>query len=388
MELTKTKYKQTEVGLIPEDWEISKIDSKIDLLTGFPFPSNKYSSSGIRLLRGSNIKRGNTDWSQDITQYWENISPEIKKYELKENDIVIAMDGSLVGRSFAQLKTTDLPALLLQRVARIRSEKVDINYLKEYVCSIYFTEHCDKVKTSSAIPHISPKDIRDFVIPFPPTKKEQKAIAQVLSDTDTLIQTLEQKLAKKRAIKQGAMQQLLTPKEDWEVRGLGDFLSYEQPTKYIVSDTDYNANYDIPVLTAGKSFILGYTNERAGIFNDLPVIIFDDFTTATQFVDFRFKVKSSAMKILKKRNDTVNIRFVYELMQQIVFPLGDHKRHWIGEYQHIEVLVPDSDEQTRIATILSDMDAEIAQLEQKLDKFKLLKQGLMQELLTGRIRLI
>src|SRR5690554_5512316 len=197
MELTKTKYKQTEIGLIPEDWEVSKIESKIDLLTGYPFPSKKYSDSRIKLLRGSNVKRGFTDWTNDITQYWSEISPEIEKYKLKDDDIVIAMDGSLVGRSFAQITIQDLPALLLQRVARIRSNKADINYLKEYVCSTYFTEHCDKVKTSSAIPHISPKNIKDFVIPFPPTIEEQKAIAQVLSDTDDLIQTLEQKIAKK-----------------------------------------------------------------------------------------------------------------------------------------------------------------------------------------------
>jgi type I restriction enzyme S subunit len=170
---------------------------------------------------------------------------------------------------------------------------------------------------------------------------------------------------------------------------MGDLLDYEQPTKYLVSDTKYNDNNDTPVLTAGKTFILGYTNEENGIFSsNLPVIIFDDFTTAKKYVTFPFKAKSSAMKILKPKSDTVNLRFVFEKMQLIVFPLGDHKRYWISEYQNIEIEVPAPEEQTAIAQVLSDMDAEIEELEQKLDKYKMIKQGMMQELLTGRTRLI
>ena len=97
------------------------------------------------------------------------------------------------------------------------------------------------------------------------------------------------------------------------MKKLGDFLDYEQPTKYLVIDTEYNAHNQTPVLTAGKSFILGYTNEEFGIFKNLPVIIFDDFTTAIKFVDFPFKVKSSAMKMLKSKNVNVNVnlRFVF-----------------------------------------------------------------------------
>ena len=120
------------------------------------------------------------------------------------------MDGSLVGRSFARLSKMDLPALLLQRVARIRSKKIDLGYLKEFICSEIFTKHCDSVKTSSAIPHISPKDIRDFSIPLPPTIKEQTAIANILSDMDAEISQLEGRRAKMGELKQGMMQELLT----------------------------------------------------------------------------------------------------------------------------------------------------------------------------------
>ncbi|WP_429234438.1 restriction endonuclease subunit S [Aeromonas salmonicida] len=207
---TPKGYKFSEMGQIPEDWEVYLIGKVCDLLTGYPFPSNKYSDSGVRLLRGSNVKRGVTDWSAEITQYWPSISQEIKQYELLVGDVVISMDGSLVGRSFAQLTEVDLPAVLLQRVARIRSAQVSQDFLKEWVCSPFFTEHCDSVKTVTAIPHISPQDIRDFKFLLPPTMHEQTAIATILSDMDSELAVLEQKLAKARDVKQGMMQQLLT----------------------------------------------------------------------------------------------------------------------------------------------------------------------------------
>lgn len=209
---TKKGYKPSELGEIPEDWEVDTIGKVCDLLTGYPFPSNKYSDSGIRLLRGSNVKRGITDWSSDITQYWPTLSQEIKQYELLVGDVVISMDGSLVGRSFAQLTEDDLPAVLLQRVARIRSVQVSQYFLKEWICSPFFTEHCDSVKTVTAIPHISPQDIRDFKFLLPPTMQEQTAIATILSDMDNELQALTQKLEKAHALKQGMMQQLLTGK--------------------------------------------------------------------------------------------------------------------------------------------------------------------------------
>ena len=137
------------------EWQLKAIGKQIDLLTGFPFQSNYYAESGIRLLRGSNVKRGSTDWSEDLGQCWPMITPDIVKYELQSGDLVIAMDGSLVGRSYARLKGTDLPALLLQRVVRIRSKAIDLGFLSQIVGSDHFIKYCDSVKTVTAIPHIS-----------------------------------------------------------------------------------------------------------------------------------------------------------------------------------------------------------------------------------------
>lgn len=128
---------------------------------------------------------------------------------------------------------------------------------------------------------------------------------------------------------------------------LGEVLHYEQPTKYIVGSVNYNDNNTTPVLTAGKSFILGYTNEKSGVFpkEKLPAIIFDDFTTAIKFVDFPFKVKSSAMKILHADKSKANPKFLFYIMQTIVFPVRKHKRHWISEYSKIKIPLPSLAEQ-------------------------------------------
>src|SRR5262249_18066645 len=156
------------------------------------------------------------------------------------------------------------------------------------------------------------------------TKAEQEAIAVALSHADALIESLEQLIAKKRHLKQGAMQELLTGEkrlpgfsDEWRNVRLRDLLSYERPDQYIVQDTEYAEQGDVPVLTANKSFILGYTVEAFGICRNVPVIVFDDFTTDSKYVDFAFKVKSSAIKLLRPKHDRVDLRFVFERMQLI-----------------------------------------------------------------------
>ena len=135
--------------------------------------------------------------------------------------------------------------------------------------------------------------------------------------------------------------------QGWVVCRLEDILDYEQPQAYIVNNTDYSDEYETPVLTAGKSFIIGYTNETNGICDRLPVIIFDDFTTDSKLVDFPFKVKSSAMKILRTKGE-INIDYIAYYMS-ITRLIGDtHKRYWISEYSKLLIPIPPYQEQLRI----------------------------------------
>lgn len=154
---------------------------------------------------------------------------------------------------------------------------------------------------------------------------------------------------------------------------LGELLPFEQPTAYIVKSTDYSDAYATPVLTAGKSFILGKTNEIDGIFDQLPVIIFDDFTTATQFVNFRFKVKSSAMKILHINTDLVIPKYIFYRLQIIQFDHSTHKRYWIQSYSKIKVLIPPLDEQFRIVARIEELFSE---LDKAVDTLKTTKEQL------------
>ena len=149
---------------------------------------------------------------------------------------------------------------------------------------------------------------------------------------------------------------------------LGELLDYEQPTRYIVSSTDYDDAYDIPVLTAGQTFILGYTNETEGIYKaskSNPVIIFDDFVTSFYLVDFDFKVKSSALKILKPKKD-VNIYYVYYAMLGINFVPKEHTRHWISKYSQFEIAYPTLAKQQEIVSHLDTFTTLISNLESEL----------------------
>lgn len=152
--------------------------------------------------------------------------------------------------------------------------------------------------------------------------------------------------------------QALRKIKDVEWVELGEVLEYEQPTKYIVESVNYSDEYKIPVLTAGQTFILGYTDEKDGIFptEKLPVIIFDDFTTATKFVNFPFKVKSSAMKILHAKKEKASAKFLFYAMQDINFNHETHKRYWISEYSKIKIPLPPLEIQKQLVAEMEEQE--------------------------------
>ena len=178
-------------------------------------------------------------------------------------------------------------------------------------------------------------------------------------------------------------------REDWIECTFDDLLDYVQPTKYIVRSTKYSDDYKTPVLTAGKSFIKGYTNETSGIFNDLPTIIFDDFTTATQFVDFTFKVKSSAMKILVPTSKLVNMKFVYNCIQVNQVRNDTHKRYWISVYAKKKILLPPLAEQQAILAkteaIFSNLDNGIANFKKAKEQLKIYRQAVLKKAFEGEL---
>lgn len=173
----------------------------------------------------------------------------------------------------------------------------------------------------------------------------------------------------------------------WKEYELGELLSYEQPTPYIVESTDYNDKYATPVLTAGKTFILGYTNETQGIYTALPVIIFDDFTTASRYVNFEFKVKSSAMKILTPNTELVLPKFIYYRMQIIQFDHSTHKRYWIQQYSKIKVVIPPIPVQEQIVAqieeLFSELDNGVETLQKAKQQLAVYRQAVLKQAFEG-----
>jgi type I restriction enzyme, S subunit len=166
----------------------------------------------------------------------------------------------------------------------------------------------------------------------------------------------------------------------WAKKQIKDLLDYERPDNYIVKSTSYSNSAKTPVLTANKSFVLGYTDEDFGICKDTPTIIFDDFTTDSKYVDFPFKIKSSAIKLLRSKNHETDLKFVYEKMKSINFPTGSHKRYYISQYQDMEVAVPPFPEQKRIAEILEGVNEQIKKTDEIIVATEELKEGLMRQL--------
>ena len=325
------------------------------------------------------------------------INKAYQKTILEKNDIVMALRGE-VGL-VRIIESHLIGANITRGLARIsaRKEIVYPKYLLWQLRSPKFRTDLIRRVGGSALQEISLTELRKVKSLVPPLAEQQK-IAQILSTWDKAIAVTEQLLANSQQQKKALMQKLLTGKKrlldengvrfsgEWKLAELNSVLDYHQPTPYLVTSTEYNNKYEIPVLTAGKTFILGYTNEKSGVYqNNLPVIIFDDFTTDSKFVDFHFKAKSSAMKILTAK-EGISIRYVFEAMQMLKFSVGGHQRHWISIFSNLVIPIPKNHEQQKIAKVLSIADQEIESLQYKLDCLQQEKKALMQQLLTGKRR--
>lgn len=209
-----TDFKETEIGRIPKDWEVKKLGELIDLRTGFPFKSKEFKLEGgkYKLLRGINISEGFIRWNSDIDKYWDEEFDKIDEFKVKVGDLVISMDGSKVGRNYALLKKQYDNLLLVQRVALIRSnELLRQEYLVQIIASSYFVNYVDAVKTSSGIPHISAKQIRDFQICLP-SLAEQNQISGVLMSVNGIIDKTLDERQDFILLKEALMDKLLTGK--------------------------------------------------------------------------------------------------------------------------------------------------------------------------------
>ena len=338
-----------------------------------------------------NLKEGGISLEQARFIDPNTIDKWAEEYKLKTGDILINSTGTgTVGRTrlFNESCLGDYPFVVPDsHVSVVRThDEILSEFIYAYISSNFVQQYLEENLAGSTNQKELYIGVLDNLnIPLPPYK-EQKRIADEIErwsrqiykiddDRDNLTHTIKQvknkvldlaihgKLVPQDPADEPACELLkrINPNaeitsdnghyqklpEGWAVCQLDSIVSYEQPTPYIVKSTDYDDSYSTPVLTAGKSFIIGYTNETNGVFEKLPCIIFDDFTTDSKLVDFPFKVKSSAMKILKLKED-INIEYIAMFMS-ITRLIGDtHKRYWISEYSKIEIPIPPKNEQDRI----------------------------------------
>ena len=362
--MKETRFKDTEIGRIPEDWELVRLGDILTIGNGMDYKHLAYGNVPVYGTGG--------------------FMTFVNHYLYDGETVCIGRKGTIDNPIYHEGKIWTVDTLFYTKEFK--------NSFPKFIFYLFKTLDWYKYNEATGVPSLSKINIENIIVQLP-IISEQHRIASALTSIDNLISSLDKLIEKKKNIKQGTMQQLLTGKkrlkgftEPWEEKKLGEILQYEQPTKYLVIFTDYAEN-GVPVLTAGKTFILGYTKEETGVYNNIPVIIFDDFVTESKYVDFPFKAKSSAMKMLSLRDGLHNLRFVYEIMQLIDFPMTDHKRYWIGQYSQLLVKVPCIEEQNEITNVLTSMDNEISALEAKRMKYETIKQGMMQQLLTGKIRL-
>ena len=368
-----------------------------------------------RLGEIGNFLGGGTP-SKKISKYWSGNIPWISSSDLSEDNFFVNVSKFITKEALEKSATKIIPKNSLLIISRVGVGKLAIadrdictsqdftNFLPRKNIDLLFSAYTLKTKIKNllsfqqgtSIKGFTKSDLETLKIKIP-SLPEQEKIASFLGGVDDWLGNLKKQKEELEKYKKGIMQQIFPAKDqktpslrfpvfsgEWEEKKLGELLDYEQPTQYIVDDTNYDDEFKTPVLTAGKTFILGYTNEEVGIFdakND-PVIIFDDFTTAKKFVDFKFKVKSSAMKILKNKDDGISdIRFIFPAMTRIKFGLGaEHKRFWISEYSKIKINLPPLPEQEKIASFLTSLDDIILSTEQKITALEKWKKGLMQKM--------
>ena len=187
------------------EWEESNLEKSTDLLTGNPFNSKEFTSEGFFLVRGMNVKRGYLDSSPEISEFWPS-SKGLERYLLEPEDIVIQMDGALIGKSYAKIKSSNLPAILVQRVTRIRCSEINSEFIYQYIQKD-FLDHISGIKTETAVPHLSLHDIRAFSVLLP-ERVEQNAIGNYFQKLDTLINQHQQQITKLTNIKQACLSKM------------------------------------------------------------------------------------------------------------------------------------------------------------------------------------
>jgi len=409
--------------MVPNGWVNTTFGEHIDLLNGFAFKSALYSEdeNDIKLLRGDNIEPNKLRW-RNVKRWSKSESDSFEKFHLKEGDFIVAMDRTWItaGLKVAEVKKDDLPCLLVQRVSRIRSlPTLCQDLIKHYFSGYKFEQYVKSVQTETAVPHISPTQIKDFDLLLPPLAEQQK-IAKILTTWDKAINTTERLIDNSTQQKKALMQQLLTGKKrllddsgkafegEWnsiqlsevvKVTGGNAFKSEEFIEVGIPLIRISNIKVDYSISTNSSVFISSdKKHERFKIVKGDVLIAMSGATTGkigrynsevpaylNQRVG-RFDVK----KGLTTRLYIFHLLKLPKVQHEILIDAVGGAQPNISnkDIERIQVMMSCTEEQNKIATVLTNADKEIELLEQQLADFQQEKKALMQQLLTGKRRVV
>ena len=380
---------------VPESWCWVKV-ADISSVIVYGVSESAKSEGKFKLLRITDIQDNAVNWNTvPYTDYPESKS---ENYILQAGDILFARTGATVGKSYLVDDAVPENAIYASYLIKVRVSNMIIpQYVKYFFESGFYWEQIANNSVGVGQPNVNGSSLGNLWVPIPPIQEQRRIVDKLASwclmidkisvNQELITQQIEElrnhilnlaisgKLVAQEPSDEPAIELLkrINPMfspthnrhyrnvpEGWAVCTFEDILEYEQPQQYIVNSTDYSDEYEIPVLTAGKSFIIGKTNEKSGVCKRLPVIIFDDFTTDSKYVDFPFKVKSSAIKILHAKGN-VNPQYIAYLMS-VTRLIGDtHKRYWISEYSKIPIMLPPVNEQEKIVS-------EIEKIYERLNK--------------------
>lgn len=420
--LVKEGYKETEIGVIPEDWSVKPMEELTSLMTnGFVGTiKNQYvpSGTGVLYLQGFNVKENSFDLT-GVTYVSRDFHKKHKKSELRENDLLTVQTGNIGITAYLPQKFegANCQALIISRFL----EKYDSRYWSYYFNSTIGRKALLEIETGSTMKHINVGDMKTIYVPVPKNKEEQQKIAEALSDMDNLISSLEKLIEKKKAVKQGAMQELLTGKKrlpgfsgEWTKMNLAKKSKIKARIGWQGLTTAEYLDSGYSYLVTGTDFKNGFIDwddchyvektrfdqdKNIQIQNDDILITKDGSLGKVAYVSGLSKpaTLNSGVFVIRPIQNAYDTRFVYYVFSSFVFKefleqlsAGSTIIHlYQKDMNKFEIYIPDDiKEQKAIADILFDMDAEITALEHKLAKCQKLKQGMMQQLLTGKIRLV
>ncbi len=425
-EQVKPGYKRTEVGVIPEDWQIDLIGNKTSRVGSRITPTGGekvYKDGGRPFLRSQNVGWGNL-MLDDIAFIDDETHGTFSATEIEADDVFLNITGASIGRS-AVADSRVAGGNVNQHVCIIRTitSQLDPNFTNYFLLSNFGQRQIDSFQAGGNRQGLNFEQIRSFQLPIPPLL-EQRAIATALSDVDTLLAQLDQLIAKKRDLKQATMQQLLTGQTrlpgfsgEWEVKRLGDFsrflrngtfsraeLEEQGGTHYLhYGDIHTSSSARLDAIAASTPYL---SESKARTLDRLECgdLVFADASEDYNGVGKSVEISNIGSGLVSGLH-TIPIRFQKSILSdgfkaylQFIPSFRNHllrlasgTKVYATQRSHIasaELKLPPVEEQTAIATVLSDMDAELAALEARRDKTRALKQGMMQELLTGRIRLV